>query len=206
MWSVSLANDRAQITQLLGFLVSVIGVILASPSGAAWAAKSTIRTLTTWRSGRPVAHEASGTVLAASATIGASGVVSSQRPLTVDERLDLLDSRIAAVQQRVTATAERLDAEISILTAALEDTESKHSRRLNDLSARITVAQADAAKVDGRALPVVLIGLVLGSADRFLGALPIWFWAAINGAALVVSTVIVVRVWQAHCVSRRAAV
>ncbi len=203
LWSVFDAADRAAITQLLGVVISVAGVFLASPSGTARAASSAAKALTPWRRGsHHVVHLAEVVTVVSSATASAVGVAGGQRKLSPEERLDLLDARVDGVEQRLVETAAKIEADLAKMTEDLTEAKLEHERDLDALHARLTIAEDEAAMVDARALPVVLIGIVLGAADTFLGDLGVWRWALATAGAVAASVVISARVIRAHRVAR----
>lgn len=203
-WHIYDATDRAEITRLLGTVISIAGLFLASPAGTARLASSVVSGMSKLRrQHHPQVLPVAGRSGSASGTTGWVGVAhGSAAPLSVAQRLDHLDTRVDNLDARVAEAAAQHATDIAKLSAELREAASASAAALEDLRSRLDAAEAEAAHVDARALPVILIGVVLGPLASALSS-PLWLWALVTGGLTVLSALIAARVYRAHHSERR---
>jgi len=105
----------------------------------------------------------------------------------------MLVTQLDDVRDRVDAISARLESELSRLTSELAGTAEALTRDVDALRRRMITTEEEAARVEGRALPVIVAGIVVSAAAGALSQLPIWLWALLTLGAVGGSLVLAVR-------------
>ncbi|MDL4815974.1 hypothetical protein [Actinomadura opuntiae] len=185
-----------------GVAVAFVGALVVSPDGTRWFGRWTWRKVTFWRRRHHHGHaqlsaafEASGSVYAVVNRSWPDDTPSKEQFRRIREWLNDIEHNIGKVE--VDLAKHKRDT-----TNALKEATQKHEAGLQELRSLLRQMEASAARIDGRALPVIGWGIVLSGVPEVLAKSP-WATYIVCLLSTVVTIWVAVSVIRDYCQANR---
>jgi hypothetical protein len=98
---------------------------------------------------------------------------------TADERIELLHTYIESIDQAVRDLGNDFAADRADVTRRLDELRTRLSAQVTELRNVVNAGEAHKSRIDGRALPPIVVGLLLAGLPDDLAAVPAVGWSLI---------------------------
>ena len=109
-------------------------------------------------------------------TATARGRVGAPEGATVEQRLDMLEQRTDTLHEEVGALQATVEDSEQRLTRRIADAVSDLSADADQLRSELRDFQLDSVRSSASALPVVVVGIILGGVAPDAPEFPVWAW------------------------------
>lgn len=161
------------VDKYVGSGIALIGALVASPDGTRWFTKRIWSTVSqVWRRGPAVHHVFSNDTL--TLRDSASATVTRAWPAgeTVEQRIERLRIWVALAEETAREVGDKLQAHAVESEQALATLTRTHEADVQELRELIEAQGHTAARIDGRALPVIGWGILLSGIPEALAGIP----------------------------------
>lgn len=167
-----------------GSVIGLAGALVVSPEGTRWFVRRAKVAALFWRRPDPVTGHA--TIKLPGFTLRAEGHAVRSWPddESVEEKLERLHEWLILVEGETRRVAVDLRDHKDDTTKRIAELKRTHDADVGTLRSMIEAMEKDDARINGRALPVIGLGIFLSGIPEWLAAVPVLAWAAFLVAAV----------------------